>query len=110
MEMVETEGFELILGCTTDAALGKLVMVGWGGIYAEVIQDTRWGLTPLNQEDAKRMISSLEAYQIIKGFRGKPPLDKAYLARLLGRLSQLITDYPQITELDINPLLLQKNW
>lgn len=108
MEMVDSEGFELILGITTDPAIGKLIMVGWGGIYAEVIQDTRWGIVPLTQEDAKRMITSLEAYQIIKGFRGKPPLDKAYLIRVLGRLSQLITDYPQIKELDINPLLLQK--
>jgi acetyl coenzyme A synthetase (ADP forming)-like protein len=109
MEMVGSDGFELILGITTDPALGKLVMVGWGGIYAEVIKDTRWGLAPLNQEDAKRMIHELEAFQIIKGFRGKPPLDKAYLIRVLGRLSQLVMDFPQIKELDINPLLLKKN-
>jgi acetate---CoA ligase (ADP-forming) len=106
MEMVESQGLEVILGITTDPALGKVVMVGWGGIYTEVIKDVAWGLVPVSQSDAQRMVRSLAAHKIIKGVRGQPELDEAAVIEALGRLSKLAQDFPLIKELDINPLAL----
>ncbi len=106
MEMVETRGLEVILGITTDPVLGKIVMVGWGGVYTEVLRDVAWGLVPLAQADAKRMVRSLIAHQIIRGVRGQPALDEEAVIEALGRVSQLAEDFPQIKELDINPLAL----
>ena len=107
MEMVEHEGQEILLGVTTDPVLGKLIAVGWGGIYTEVIKDVSWGIAPLTHFDARRMVRDLKLHQIIKGVRGQVPLDEAILIELLGRLSQLVMNFPQIKELDINPLLLK---
>jgi acetyl coenzyme A synthetase (ADP forming)-like protein len=106
MEMVDSQGLEIILGITTDPALGKVVMVGWGGIYTEVLKDVAWGLVPVSRNDATRMVRSLAAHQIMKGVRGQPSLDEAAVIEAIGRISRLAEDFPQIQELDINPLAL----
>jgi len=104
MELVTKPGLEIILGVTTDPQVGKLILVGLGGIYTEALQDTAWGVAPLTHSDAERMVDSLKAAQILAGARGQTPLDREDLIACLGRLSQLITRFPQIKEIDINPL------
>lgn len=105
-EMVPPVGLEIILGVSTDPRLGKLLMVGLGGIYTEVFSDVSWGLAPITHYDARRMVASLQASKIFKGWRGQPALDVKALEKSLGRLSQLVTVFPEIKELDMNPVRL----
>jgi len=104
VEMVESTGLDLILGMTTDPKMGKLIAVGLGGIYTEVLKDVAWGIAPLNKYDTDRMIHSLRAHPIFDGLRGEPPLDTDELTKMLGRLSQLAMRFPQIKEIDMNPV------
>jgi acetyltransferase len=104
MPMVSGEGIELIVGAKTDSVLGKQILVGLGGIYTEVFADVSWGLAPLTRSDIDRMVAHLKIARILSGFRGHKPLDAEIVVECLGRLSQLVVDFPLISEVDINPL------
>jgi acetyltransferase len=106
VEMAPKGGVEAILGVIRDPALGHLLMVGLGGIYVEVLKDVAFGLAPITPRDAHRMIDSLKTRKLFDGVRGGQPLDIDALVDALGRLSQFIIDHPEVSELDINPLLL----
>jgi len=104
--MLETDkGVELILGIKQDPVFGSVMMVGTGGIYAELFKDIALELPPLNEKLARRMLERLKIYPLLKGYRGKPPVNIDKLIEVLIRMSYLAADYPEITELDINPLL-----
>lgn len=103
-QMVTQSGLELILGISTDPQVGKMILVGLGGIYTEALKDTAWSLVPLTHADAERMLSNLRVSAIIDGTRGQAALDKTEVLECLGRLSTLATHFPQIKEIDINPL------
>jgi acetyltransferase len=96
---------ELILGIKQDPVFGAVLMIGTGGIYAELFRDRTLELPPLNENLARRMLEKLKIYPLLQGYRGKPPVDIDKLLEVLIRLSYLAADYPEITELDINPLL-----
>lgn len=106
--MVEmaSKGIELILGSMKDPSLGSMAMVGMGGIYVEILKDVAFGLAPLTEADAERLIKGLKSYPILAGARGQSGADVPALIECFGRLSQLLTDFPEIKELDINPLLV----
>lgn len=104
MEMAPKNGFEFILGASKDPALGQMAMVGVGGILVEVLKDVSFGLVPINKNDARAMLNEIKAKKIFDGVRGMPPLDTEAMIDSLGRLSQFLSDFPQIKELDINPL------
>lgn len=106
MQMAPKSGIELILGISQAPGLGTMIMVGLGGIYVEVLKDVMFGFTPLTKNDAYRMITSLKSAKLFEGVRGAPPVDIEMLVESIGRLAQLATDFPQILELDINPLLV----
>ncbi len=106
MEMAPKDGFEFILGSLKDPALGPMAMVGIGGIFVEILKDVTFGLSPITKEDAKNMVELIKSKKIFDGVRGKPALDKGALIDCLGRLSQFLSDFPQVKELDINPLLV----
>lgn len=108
-KMVEESGLELILGATTDPHLGPLLMVGWGGVYTELLKDVAWGLAPLTKQDAARMVQSLKAHHLIKGYRHQPKLDEKAVIQLLGRLSELMVFQPRIKEIDLNPVLVKES-
>lgn len=97
---------ELILGIKKDRIFGTIIMVGLGGIYAEVLKDTVIGFPPLNEKLSHQMLQSLRAYPLLKGYRGLPAVNIDKLIEVLIRMSYLASDYPQILELDINPFLL----
>lgn len=99
-------GKETILGMTRDARLGPLLMFGLGGIYAEALRDVSFRLAPLRDTSANNMIRAIRAYRLLEGVRGEAPSDVAAIADCLLRLSQLVTDHPQIAELDVNPLIV----
>lgn len=106
MEMAPDYGTEVILGVNKAPGLGTMIMVGLGGIYVEVLKDVSFGFTPLTHRDAERMIDSLRSAKIFDGVRGQKPADREKLIESIGRLAQLVTDFPEIIELDINPLLV----
>ncbi len=105
MEMAPDYGTEVILGVNKAPGLGTMVMFGLGGIYVEVLKDVNFAYAPLTEADAKRMINTLKTSDLFKGVRGQKPVDQEKLVECIGRLAQLVTDFPEITELDINPLL-----
>jgi acetyltransferase len=97
---------ELILGAKRDPVFGPVIMVGSGGVTAEVFQDTAIELPPLNERLARRMLESLRAWKLLQGYRGRPVVNVDRLIETLMRFSYLIADLPEIQEVDINPLLV----
>ncbi len=104
-EMIKS-GKETILGAKFDPILGPLIMFGLGGIYVEVLKDVVFRLAPLDEREATRMIESVKTINLLKGVRGEKPHDLGAIRESLQRLSQLITDFQEIEELDVNPLLV----
>ncbi len=105
MEMAPQNGTEVILGVNKAPGLGTMVMFGLGGIYVEVLKDVNFAYAPVTRSDALHMIETLQTSEIFEGVRGEPARDKEMLIECIGRLAQLVTDFPEIKELDINPLL-----
>ncbi len=98
--------FELIMGTKKDPVFGSVIMVGMGGVAAEVFRDRALGLPPLNEALARHMLESLKSWPLLQGYRGKPGGNINRLIEIIMRFSYLVADYPEITELDINPLLV----
>lgn len=96
---------ELIAGIRKDPAFGTVILVGMGGVTAELFGDRAIGFPPLNERLARWMLESLKIWPLLNGYRGRPPVDVGKLIESLIRLSYLAADYPEIAELDINPLL-----
>ncbi len=103
-EMIKEKGVELILGSFKDKALGQTIMLGLGGIYVEVLKDVSFGLNPLKPSDVLKMIESLKSYKLLSGVRGEKEKDIEALVEAVIRLAKLLNDFPEIKELDINPL------
>ncbi|MBN1910505.1 MAG: bifunctional acetate--CoA ligase family protein/GNAT family N-acetyltransferase [Pirellulales bacterium] len=101
--------FELILGTKKDPIFGSVIMVGMGGVAAEVFRDRALGMPPLNESLARRMLESLKSWPLLKGYRGKPGANIDRLVEIIMRFSYLVADYPEIKELDVNPLLVTKD-
>jgi acetyltransferase len=99
-------GVEVVMGTKKDKVLGHMVMFGLGGIYVEIMKDVVFRLAPLTKETAYEMVKSIRAAKILEGARGMPVSDIDALVDCIGRLSALLTDFPQITELDMNPVLV----
>ena len=105
-----TGGKEIIIGGKQDPAFGATVLCGLGGIYAEVLKDVRLRLAPITLEQAKEMITTLKGFNYLGGVRGEKGVDIEALADTLARVSQLMADFPSISELDLNPILaFEKN-
>lgn len=103
---VEKSPLELILGAKKDPQFGPLLLFGLGGVLTEVLHETAVDLPPLNLLLARRLMERTRIYKILKGYRNIPPANLELLEEILVRLSQLVTDFPEIAELDINPLLI----
>ncbi len=97
---------EMILGIKYDPIFGTIILVGSGGIMAELYNDRALGFPPLNERLARRMLESLKIWPLLEGYRGKPPVNMDKLVEILIRLSYLAANCPEISELDINPLLV----
>ena len=98
---------EVILGVSKDPQFGPLIMFGLGGIYVEVLKDVSFRIAPLSVKDADEMIREIRSFPLLRGVRGEQPTDLNSLRENLLRLSQLVTDFPEIIELDINPLIVK---
>ncbi len=104
-EMI-TGGVETVIGMTTDPSFGPLIMFGLGGIYVEVMKDVSFRIAPLTDLDAKEMIQSLKGYKLLTGFRGSKPVDIVSIEDAITKLSQLVLDFPDFAEIDINPFIV----
>jgi acyl-CoA synthetase (NDP forming) len=97
-------GQEVLIGAVTDPAFGKLVAFGLGGILVEVLKDITFRLAPASREDALSMLDGIAAAEILRGVRGAQPVDRESLATMIVNVSQLVADFPEISELDLNPV------
>ncbi len=104
-EMVGGNGRELILGARVDPTFGAVIMVGAGGVNAEILGDTVLELPPLNERLARGMLERLTIWPLLQGYRGRPGVDLDGLLEVLMRFSYLVADHPEIAEIEINPLL-----
>ncbi|MDP2268596.1 MAG: acetate--CoA ligase family protein, partial [Deltaproteobacteria bacterium] len=105
-KMVTDVDYELILGARKDRDFGAVILFGMGGTTAEFIKDFSIGLPPLNRTLAKMLMQDTKVYKMLQGFRGKPPADFEGLQEILVNFSNLIIDFPEIAEIDINPLAI----
>ncbi|MGO4339919.1 acetate--CoA ligase family protein [Labrys sp. KB_33_2] len=102
-------GQEVIIGAVTDDSFGKLVAFGLGGVLVEVLKDITFRLAPIDRDEALSMLDGIQAAEMLKGVRGGDPVNRDALADTLARVSQLVTDFPEITELDLNPVFATKD-
>jgi len=103
VQQMVTGGKEVILGMTRDPQFGPMIMFGLGGIYVEVLKDVAFRIAPLTAADANAMIQSIRSIALLKGARGEAASDLDAIRDGLLRLSRLVTDFPEIVELDVNP-------
>jgi acetyltransferase len=104
--MVTDVDYELILGAKKDRDFGSVILFGMGGTTAEFIKDFSIGLPPLNRTLAKMLMQDTKVHKMLQGFRGKPPADFEGIEEILVNFSNLIIDFPEIAEIDINPLAI----
>jgi len=101
-------GQEVIIGAVTDQSFGKLVAFGLGGVLVEVLKDITFRLAPATREDALSMLDGIAAAEILKGVRGADPVNRDALAGMIENVSRLVSDFPEIAELDLNPVFATK--
>ena len=106
-KMVKNAGSEFILGSKKDPVFGSIILFGLGGIFTELFNDRAIGFPPLNQVLAQRILEKTKAYRLLKGYRNIPPANMKVVEETMINFSQLIEDHPEISELDINPLIPQ---
>lgn len=107
VEMVKG-GKEMIIGSKQEPGFGSVLMLGMGGIYVEVLKDVTFRLAPVTDKEADDMIASIKTKKLLDGVRGEKPSDLAKLSECIQRLSQLVTDFREIKELDMNPVLVME--
>ena len=106
VERMVPPGKEVILGMNRDPQFGPILMFGLGGTYVEALEDVTFRLAPIRELTASIMIRKTKTHKILDGFRGEPVYDFRAIEDCLKRLSQLVTDFEDIQELDINPLIV----
>lgn len=104
VQEVLTGGLETIIGVKYDSSFGHIIMFGLGGTYVEIFKDVKFRSTPVTIYDADDMIKGIKSFKILSGYRGKPAKDIEALKDLLLRVSQFVTDFPVISEIDLNPV------
>ncbi|RJF97031.1 CoA-binding protein [Noviherbaspirillum cavernae] len=100
---------EVIIGAVTDGSFGKLVAFGLGGVLVEVLKDITFRLAPATKADALSMLDGIQAAEMLRGVRGSEPVDRDALANMIVRVSELVSDFPEIAEMDLNPVFATKN-
>jgi len=108
VERMCQKGREVILGMTRDAQFGPMLMFGLGGIFVEVMKDVTFHIAPIAYDEAMQMLESTKSFSLLTGARGHASVDIAAIATSLQRISQLVTDFPQIIEMDINPFIVSE--
>src|SRR5229473_1754827 len=102
-------GQEVIVGALTDPSFGKVVAFGLGGVLVEVLKDVTFRLAPATEDEALSMLDGIAAAEILHGVRGGPAVDRLALARIIVGVSHLVSDFPEIRELDLNPVFARRD-
>lgn len=97
---------EVIVGAIKDPQFGQTLMFGLGGIFVEILKDVAFRIAPITKEEAEEMIREIRAYPVLKGYRNMPPADIQAIIQILINTSKLVMDYPEIQELDLNPIMV----
>jgi acetyltransferase len=108
-KMIKKHGYEVIIGAKTDPLFGPVILFGMGGVGVELFKDFSLGLPPLNQTLVRRIMEETKVYQLLKGYRNVLPANLKLLEEIMVRFSQMIVDFPQLKEVDINPLFINEN-
>jgi acetyltransferase len=106
--MVKKQGYEVIIGAKADPLFGPVILFGMGGVGVELFKDFAIGIPPLNQTLVRRMMEETKVYQLLRGYRNVPPANIKLLEEILVRFSQMLVDFPQLREVDINPLFINE--
>lgn len=104
VQQMASEGVETIVGTSVDESFGHLIMYGLGGIHVEMLKDVAWGVAPIADVDADRMIDAVKGSKLLEGYRGSAKADRPALREVLLRVSQLVSDFPEVQEMDLNPV------
>lgn len=99
-------GLEVIVGVTDDPLFGPLIAFGLGGIFVEILKDMVFRITPLTDIDTQEMVAGIKGHKLLEGYRGQPPADQKAVQELLLRVSRLVEEVPEISELDLNPIFV----
>ncbi|MFC1863756.1 acetate--CoA ligase family protein [Thermodesulfobacteriota bacterium] len=102
------DGVEIIIGTKIDAQFGPVIMFGIGGILVEVVKDVSFRVLPISRKAPQKMIKEIKSYPILKGVRGRPPVDRKAICDLLLKVSEIIEAYPMIQEMDLNPVIVHE--
>jgi acetyltransferase len=105
-QMVPMDGVEVLVGMSRDPQFGPLVTFGLGGILVEVLKDVTFRVAPFGRQDAEEMLNEIRAHALLEGVRGRPVSDREAMVETLLRIGQMVTDFPEIVEMDINPLMV----
>ena len=103
------QGTEIIIGMMKDPHFGPVIMFGLGGIFVEILKDISFRILPIEERDAREMITEIRGYEILKGARGKSPLDIQAIEGVLMKISKLTMENPEISEIDLNPVFVFEN-
>lgn len=109
VQRMEKQGTEVIVGMTTDAQFGPVMMFGLGGVMVEILKDVAFRVVPINDRDARQMIHEIKGFPLLEGYRGRDPADLAQLQALLMKVSSFIEQHPEVAELDLNPVFAYKD-
>ena len=102
-------GTEVIVGTSKDPQFGPVIMFGLGGIFVEVLKDVSFRIVPVSQRDAQEMIKEIKGYPLLQGVRGKESSDIPALVEMILKISNLVEEYPQIKELELNPIFAYRD-
>jgi acetyl-CoA synthetase (ADP-forming) len=97
---------EVIVGAVKDPQFGPALMFGLGGIFVEILRDVAFRVAPIDEDEAREMISEVKAYPLLKGYRNLPPADIEAIVKILVNTSRLVTEHHEIKELDLNPVMV----
>jgi len=106
LQKMLSSGKEIIIGMVQDPTFGPTLMFGLGGTYVEILKDVKFAIAPVNIIEAKNMIRGIKTYKLLEGARGDKPSDIESIVDIILRISQLVTDFPEINEFEINPLMV----
>lgn len=106
MQQMLSGGKEVIIGMIRDPTFGPMLMFGLGGVYVEILKDVRFAIAPVNEKEAREMITGIKTYPLLAGVRGAKPSDIGALVDTILEVSRLVCDFPQIEEFEINPMMV----
>jgi acyl-CoA synthetase (NDP forming) len=106
---MERAGREVIIGMTRDQTFGATIMFGLGGIFVEALKDVSFRIAPLTPRDAREMVQEIKGYRVLTGIRGQKAVSIDAILEIILRISALVTEHPEISELDLNPIFTFEN-